>query len=96
MMRAVPLERACRQNWYDYCGPLAEPKKQLSIMWLIIATVLVAVAIVGIMVLKAMGRSVMNKPTWKGGIISGLLGLLPFYLLLCLFGFMGIEREEEF
>ena len=46
--------------------------------------------------LKAMGRSVMNKPTWKGGIISGLLGLLPFYLLLCLFGFMGIEREEEF
>ena len=45
-----------------------------------------ASAIVGIMVLKAMGRSVMNKPTWKGGIISGLLGLLPFYLLLCLFG----------
>ena len=95
-MRAGPLERACRQNWYDYCSPMAEPKKQLSIMWLIIATVLVAVAIVGIMVLKAMGRSVMNKPTWKGGIISGLLGLLPFYLLLCLFGFMGIEREEEF
>jgi hypothetical protein len=71
-------------------------KKQLSIMWLIIATVLMASAIVGIMVLKAMGRSVMNKPTWKGGIISGLLGLLPFYLLLCLFGFMGIEREEEY
>lgn len=65
-------------------------------MWLIIATVLVALVIVGIMVAKAMGRSVMNKPTWKGGIISALLGLLPFYLLLCLFGFMGIEREEEF
>jgi len=82
--------------WYDYCCPKPEPKKQLSIMWLIIATVLVALAIVGIMVLKAMGRSVMNKPTWKGGIISALLGLLPFYLMLCLFGFMGIEREEEF
>ena len=65
-------------------------------MWLFIATVLVALVIVGIMVLKTMGRSVMNKPTWKGGIISGLRGLLPFYLLLCLFGFMGIEREEEF
>lgn len=65
-------------------------------MWLIIATVLVALAIVGIMVLKAMGRSVMNKPTWKGGIISFLVGLLPLYFLLCLFGFMGIEREEEY
>ena len=65
-------------------------------MWLIIATVLVALTIVGIMVAKAMGRPVMNKPTWKGGIISFLGGLLPVYLLLCLFGFMGIVREEEF
>lgn len=65
-------------------------------MWLIIATVLVALAIVGIMVAKVMGRPVMNKPTWKGGIISFLVGLLPVYLLLCLFGFMGIVREEEF
>ena len=65
-------------------------------MWLIIATVLVALTIVGIMVAKAMGRHVMNKPTWKGGIISFLVGLLPVYLLFCLFGFMGIVREEEF
>ena len=42
-------------------------------MWLIIATVLMALAIIGILVLKAMGRSVMNKPSWKDGIISGLL-----------------------
>ena len=75
---------------------MAEPKKQLSIMWIIIATVLVALAIAGIMVLKAIGRPIMNKPTWKGGIISFFVGMLPIYLLLCFFGFMGEEREEGF
>ncbi len=65
-------------------------------MWIIIASVLVALVIVAIMVIKATGRPIMNKPTWKGGIISFLVGLLPLYFLLCLFGFMGIEREEEF
>ena len=44
--------------------------------------------------MKALGRSVLNKPSWVGGIVSALLGLLPLYLLLCLFGFMGKQREE--
>ena len=65
-------------------------------MWIILATVLVALVIVGIMVMKAFGRPVMNQPTWKCGIISTLLGLLPIYLTLCLFGVMGKVREEEF
>ena len=65
-------------------------------MWIIIASVLVALVIIGIMIVKATGRPIMNKPTWKGGIISALVGLLPLYLLLCLFGFMGKEREIEF
>lgn len=65
-------------------------------MWIILASVLVALVIIGIMVVKATGHAVMNKPTWKGGIISALVGLLPIYLLLCLFGAMGVEREEEF
>ena len=63
-------------------------------MWITIATVLVALAIGMVMLMKALGRSVLNKPTWVGGIVSALLGLLPLYLLLCLFGFMGKEREE--
>ena len=65
-------------------------------MWIIIASVLVALGIIAIMVIKAIGRPIMNKPTWKGGIISFFIGMLPLYLLLCLFGVMGVEREEEF
>ena len=69
-------------------------KKQLSIMWITIATVLVALAIGMVMLMKALGRSVLNKPSWVGGIVSALLGLRPLYLVHCLFGFMGKEREE--
>ena len=60
------------------------------------ASVLVALVIIGLMVVKATGRPIMNKPTWKGGIISFCIGMLPIYLLLCLFGVMGTVREEEF
>jgi len=35
-----------------------------------------------------------NNPTWKGIIISALLGCLPFYLILCFIGIMGEERVE--
>ena len=68
----------------------------MSIMWIILATILVALVIGGIMAVKAAGRPVMNQPTWKGGIISFIVGLLPVYLTLCLFGVMGKVREEEF
>ena len=34
-----------------------------------------------------------NTPTWKGIIISALLGCLPLYLVLCFFGLMG-ERKN--
>ena len=60
------------------------------------ASVLVALVIIGLMVVKATGRPIMNKPTWKGGIISFCIGMLPIYLLFCLFGVMGTVREEEF
>ena len=36
-----------------------------------------------------------NSPTWKGIIISALLGCLPFYLILCFLGFMGEERMDN-
>jgi len=65
-------------------------------MWIILASVLLALVIIAIMVIKATGRPIMNKPTWKGGIISFFLGLLPIYLTLCLFGVMGEERDLDF
>ena len=37
-----------------------------------------------------------HVPTWKGIIISALLGMLPFYLILCFFGIMGEKRSESF
>ena len=63
-------------------------------MWIIIATVLMALSIGLVMLLKALGRNVMNKPSWVGVVVTALVGLLPFYLLLCLFGFLGKQREE--
>lgn len=36
-----------------------------------------------------------NNPTWKGIIISLMLGMLPLYLFLCFFGIMGEERDDE-
>ena len=36
-----------------------------------------------------------NNPTWRGIIISALLGMLPLYLILCFFGVMGEERDYE-
>lgn len=35
-----------------------------------------------------------NTPTWKGIIISSILGCLPFYLILCYFGHMGKDDDE--
>ena len=36
-----------------------------------------------------------KNPTWKGIIISALLGLLVFYLILCFLGWMGEERNRN-
>ncbi len=63
-------------------------------MWYLIASVIMALCIGIIMLLKARGRSVFHKPTWKGGIISFFVGLLPLYLLLCMFGVMGKKRAD--
>ena len=35
------------------------------------------------------------NPTFSGVVISLMLGMLPLYLILCFFGLMGDEREEE-
>ncbi len=35
-----------------------------------------------------------NQPTMKGVIISFIFGLLPLYLILCILGIMGEERNK--
>lgn len=44
--------------------------------------------------IKAIIRSATHVPTWEGIIISAILGMLPFYLVLCFFGIMGEKRNE--
>ncbi len=45
-------------------------------------------------IIKALIRSATNIPTWEGIIISAILGMLPFYLILCFFGIMGEKRNN--
>lgn len=45
--------------------------------------------------IKAIIRSATNAPTWSGIIINAILGMLPFYLILCFFGFMGEARNAS-
>ncbi len=59
-------------------------------MW---ETILLAYGILFALMLVVTAVSDRNRPTWKGTIISFVVGLLPFYLLLCLFGVMGEKRE---
>lgn len=46
-------------------------------------------------IIEAIIKGAINKPTWKGIIISAILGVLPIYLVLCWFGYMGDDREPR-
>ena len=59
-------------------------------MW---ETILLAYGILFALVLIVTAVSNRNRPTWKGVIISFVIGLLPFYLLLCLLGVMGKKKQ---
>ncbi len=56
---------------------------------------IVFVAIAGsiFLIIKIIKAGIPNTPTWKGIIISALLGLLPLYLVLCFFGVMGEDKS---
>jgi hypothetical protein len=43
-------------------------------------------------VIKAIIQGGNNVPTWRGIIISAMLGVLPLYLFLCWIGKMGETR----
>lgn len=44
------------------------------------------------LIFYALSNAAKHLPTWTGIIISALFGLLPLYLILCFFGFMGEKR----
>lgn len=59
-------------------------------MWV---TILLAYGVLFALLLFVIAISDRNRPTWKGTIISFVIGALPIYLLLCLMGVMGEKRE---
>ena len=59
-------------------------------MWIMLV-LLVGFAV---LVVRTIRDGIPNTPTWKGIIISLLLGLLIPYLVCCFFGWMGEERNQ--
>ena len=55
--------------------------------------ILVGIIAFSIWIVKVIINTATNTPSWKGIIISALLGMLPFYLFLCWLGWMGDERN---
>lgn len=55
----------------------------------------ILVATLIVLFIIALLSSRKNNPTWKGIIISAMMGCLPFYLILCFFGIMGDEIEKD-
>lgn len=58
---------------------------------LLIIFILIVLVSLFYLALKLLKKA--NTPTWKGIIISAIVGLLPLYLVLCVFGIMGREKE---
>lgn len=62
-------------------------------LWIMIGVMVLVV--LGIKtVIQAVIDGATNMPTWNGIIISTLLGALPFYLIMCWFGWWGEERDK--
>lgn len=57
--------------------------------------ILVVVLLLIILIIKGLINSARNTPTWKGIICSSIFGVLPFYLIMCFFGWAGEPREDE-
>ena len=56
--------------------------------------IFVATAGVIYIIVRIIKAGIPNTPTWKGIIISALLGMLPLYLVLCFFGVMGEDKTD--
>ena len=57
--------------------------------WEIMILIIVVIALVAVAV-----KGAWNQPTMKGVIISLIIGMLPLYLILCIFGVMGDKRDK--
>jgi len=60
---------------------------------MLISMIIMVLLLVGLLMLIIKGPA--NNPTWKGIIISALVGLLPLYLIFCFLGWMGEERRPN-
>lgn len=54
---------------------------------------LIIIFLIIFLIFRAVRNGSKNKPTWEGIIISAVIGLLPIYLVLCYFGYMGEKRD---
>lgn len=59
--------------------------------WEIMILIIVVIALVAVAVAV---KGAWNQPTMKGVIISLIIGMLPLYLILCIFGVMGDKRDK--
>lgn len=57
--------------------------------WETMILIIVVIAFVAVAV-----KGAWNQPTMKGVIISLIIGMLPLYLILCIFGVMGDKRDK--
>lgn len=60
---------------------------------MLLAIIIMVLLLVGLVKLFIKGAA--KNPTWKGIIISALVGLLPLYLIFCFLGWMGEERRPN-
>ena len=63
----------------------------------VVSAILTMVLLGGVIYLigKAFSIGPQKNPTWEGIIISALIGMLPLYLILCYFGYMGDDRNNR-
>ena len=57
--------------------------------------IFVGVIILIILIIRGLINSARNTPSWRGIIWSAIFGVLPFYLIMCFFGWAGESREED-
>ena len=62
---------------------------------LMLIVLMVAFMAINIWIVKLIIDNATNRPTREGLVISVLLGLLGVYLILCWFGWMGEERDDD-
>ena len=58
--------------------------------------ILVVIFLLIILIIRGLINSARNTPSWRGIIWSAIFGVLPFYLIMCFFGWAGESRKQEY